>query len=319
MAYFYAKISLFAAEIFLCILIATQVFAGTDAESNREIKQEVVVVIAGGFGSCPDDLIFDRAIRAGKSADMQRLFAMYVLPVLKRKQFADRPTIFSLCYSGPDSLASSLTQSISGRYAWNRDDLKRNAEGVKTFSVSQGKSLNELRFLEPVTMELKNYLQSRKDLGLKVRLYLIGHSYGGFTALQLADFLADDLVGLVTLDPISMLSCQAKEMATKVYSTIALKHDGCKLAPNDVFSLKSIDRILHVIEQAKGTVWWYHIYQKAFPWLHSDAVMSASGSAPLEEQVVAKDFRSPIVAGDFHSQLARHGAVWNKIAAQFDR
>ena len=158
MAHFYAKIIFFAAEIFICILIATQVFAGTDAESDRETKQEVVVVIAGGFGSCPDDLIFDRAIRAGKTADMHRLFAIYVLPVLKRKQFADRPTIFSLCYSGPDSLASSFTQSISGRYAWNRDDLKRNAEGVKTFSVSQGKSLNDLQFLEPVTIELKNYL-----------------------------------------------------------------------------------------------------------------------------------------------------------------
>ena len=319
MAYFYSKIGFFSTEFLICFMFASQALGDTVAVADHMIKEEVIVVIAGGFGSCPDELLLDRAIRAGKTAEMQQFFDAYVLPVLSKEIFAYMPTIFSMCYSGPDSLASSFTQSISGRYAWNKEDLHRNSEGVRTFSITQGKSLYDLQFLESVKLELKNYIQSRRDLGLKVRLYLIGHSYGGFTAIHLASFFADNLVGLFTLDPISMLSCQAKEMVTKVYSTIALKHDGCKVAPNDSFSQKSIDHILKVVEKSNGGRWWHHIYQKAFPWLHSDGVVSASGLAPLEEQFITKDFRSPIVAGDYHSQLARHELVWKKIAAQFER
>jgi pimeloyl-ACP methyl ester carboxylesterase len=150
-----------------------------------------------------------------------------------------------------------------------------------------------------------------------VRLYVIGHSYGGFTGIQLADYLADDLAGLFTIDPISMLNCQAKEMALKVYNTLALKHPGCKSAPEDTFSIASVQHLLERNKEFPKAFWWYHTYQKEFPWLHSDSIKNGSGESPGEQQIFLKEFKSPILFGDYHSQLARLDLVWDLISLKF--
>jgi hypothetical protein len=265
MAYLHPKIAIFTA--FLCVLSGLP--AESSAESipviNESIKEEAVIVIAGGFGSCPDDFIFDRAIRAAKTADMYQRFINRVSPSFNADKNFAHVNIFSICYSGLDNLASSLSQSISGRYAWNIKDLRLGAEGVRTFRVNQGKLLTDLEFLSPLKLELKTYIQSRKDLGLVVRLYVIGHSYGGFTGIQIADFLVDDLSGLFTIDPISMFNCQAKDMALKVYNTLALKHPGCKSAPEDAYSLASVQHLLQRNKEFPKASWWYNTYQKEFP------------------------------------------------------
>ncbi len=279
-------------------------------------REETLVVIAGGFSSCPDDFLLDKAMRAGKTAEMYHLFFQHKLHSLSQAKLGSLPAVFSICYTGPDNLASHYTQSISGRYAWNLADLQKDSPGVKSFAIPQGLPLKDVGFLSYIKGELRDYLQSRKSAGVTVRMYLIGHSYGGFTSIQLADEFSEQLAGLFTIDPISMLNCQAKDMATKVYSTVSMQHPGCKSAPNDPYSKQSIARILEDVHKSGGRKWWYHTYQNAFPWLHSGPIRSQSGSSPTTQLFTLRDFKSAFVDGDYHSQMGRSEAVWSLISAQ---
>ncbi len=102
-------------------------------------------------------------------------------------------------------------------------------------------------------------------------------------------------------------------MATKVYSTISMKHEGCKSAPNDSYSLQSIENILVSVKQSNGQKWWYHTYQNAFPWLHSDLVRNSLGESPETRVFTVKDFKHAVVDGDFHSQLGRNESLWQQL------
>jgi hypothetical protein len=285
----------------------------SDIKETHEDKKEILVVLAGGFSSCPDDFIIDRAMRAGKTEEMYQIFGKLNFPKTFQQRTGNLPTVFTLCYSGPDSLVGSLTQYISGRFAWNLGRLDKNNITVQSFGVPQGDLLTDVSFLSHIKSELKEHLDQKANEGIAVDLYLVGHSYGGFTSIHLAEYFASNLRGLITIDPISMLDCQAKDMATKVYSTLTMNHPGCQTHPKDSFSFESIRKIQIDIANSDGKKWWLHMYQRSFPWLRSDEIKGVTVENPENRELTLKDFNRALVDGDYHSQMGRNGEVWDSI------
>ena len=291
-----------------------------DAATVNLTQRESLVVIAGGFGSCPDDFVLGTLMRAGKTDQMYQLFFNKGLPNLILKKTGSLPSVFSVCFSGPDDLVADLTQSITGRYAWNLGKLdKAHSSMVKVFQIPQARALTSANFLTDMKRELQTYINNKKAAGIDIALYLIGHSYGGFTAIQLADYFSGNFAGLITIDPISMLKCQAHDMATKIYSTVTAQHPGCRTAPDDEFSLASIHNIQSEITKSNGKKWWYHTFQNAFPWLHSSRIPNGSGSNPENQVFTIDSFNSAVADGDYHSQMGRNEALWQSIVARFSQ
>ncbi len=276
-----------------------------------------VLVISGGFSSCPNDGVLDAAMRAGKTSEMyQQIWKKGIVNRIK-KSAGNAPAIFSICYTGPSSLASNFTQSIKGRFAWNLGVILEGRGGTQSFGIPQGEILENISFLSHLKAELHDYIKEVESDGSSVRIYFIGHSYGGFTSIQLADYFAERVVGLATIDAVSMLDCQAKDMATKIYSTLNKKLPGCLHAPSDPFSTKSIARIQNTIKDSNHNKWWFNAYQTTFPWLHSSYINSTSTKSPENEKFVLADFNSAILDGDYHSQMGRNEKVWNSISRRF--
>ena len=224
------------------------------------------------------------------------------------------PAILSTCYTGPDKLAKKFTLMIEGRYAWNLGELDKSIPSVDSFQLPQGTLLDNVNYLSHIKFEIQNFIQKKEEEGKTVDLYIIGHSYGGFTGIQLADYFHESFRGMITIDPISMLNCQAQDMATKVYSTITLKHPGCQTYPKDPISFASIARLKKDILQSNNEKWWINLYQRSFPWLRSSA-MNREGIVDIE--VLLKDFNNVVLDGDYHSQMGRNRKVWHIIRQAF--
>lgn len=282
-----------------------------------EIAIQPVVVVAGGFSSCPDEGLFDRVMRASKTAQMyDRVWQVGIIDRLARK-YGTQPAILTLCYSGPTRLAEDFAQSLQGRFAWNLNRLGKDSPVVRSFTVPQGELLQNISFLSHVKFELKKFIDRKEARGKDVKLYMIGHSYGGFTSLQLAKAFAEQMAGLATIDPISILRCQAQAMSTEPWQTATRQHKGCLEAPRDKYSRRSIEAMQNVLEASASEVWWYHSYQKTFVWLHSDAIAGPAPSAPENEAIDRRRFDDPLQEGDHHSQMGRARYVWERIAEHF--
>jgi len=134
-------------------------------------------------------------------------------------------------------------------------------------------------------------------------IYIIGHSYGGWTAMQLVlhlnalkesgDIPDLNIAGLVTVDPISPEHCHPEA------STILSNSAGCTSFPPDINGAKRAT----IRDNVK---WWRHYYQ-GFIFLHSDAM-------PDEEIDGVKVKQDKITAGEISvaeklDQPLRHIAV----------
>jgi hypothetical protein len=101
-----------------------------------------------------------------------------------------------------------------------------------------------------------------------VKLHLVGHSYGGWTIMQVAKNLPPEIkiVGLTTIDPISMKDCTAA-----VYASLILgggNISGCQRAPAD-FTDADVKSIRARIDR------WTNYYQTNFEFLHSGPIAAA--------------------------------------------
>jgi hypothetical protein len=119
--------------------------------------------------------------------------------------------------------------------------------------------LDNLSFLSHLKMEITRLRKTHGTLDM----YFLGHSYGGFTAMHLADTFIESVKLLVTFDPISILKCQSQQMATRLDLTLFGLHEGCGEAPTDMYSQEARKRIL------SEKINWLHYYQESFVWLHS--------------------------------------------------
>ena len=130
---------------------------------------------------------------------------------------------------------------------------------VVTYLVSgagSGKVIEEA----PDTM-IANVGQLLAGLGSS-RVFLVGHSYGGWTAMESVLKLdsRSKVVGLITLDPISRTNCTPAEFLST--------GRGCLEAPADFGATG-----LSAIAQRSG--YWGNYYQTASPVLHSGPITGA--------------------------------------------
>lgn len=279
-------------------------------------KTETLLVVAGGFASCPSEGIADLAMRGGKTSEMHAMIQK--TGILERLAAeTESRNILSVCFTGFNNLLSRYFQSLEGRYAWGTDPLEKGAEGTQSFEISQGEMLISSNFLAHVKSELANYIRTRTSQGVKVKLFLIGHSYGGYAAIHLAQYFTDNLVQLVTLDPISPISCQAKYLAGRIYRTLRLRHKGCREAPSDSYSLEITQNLIQSVRDSAGQKTWHNIYQRSLPWLHSGPIDFKSTPHLTNERIPTSKFESFLYRGDYHSQMVRNNEIWNQISGYF--
>lgn len=132
-------------------------------------------------------------------------------------------------------------------------------------------------------------LLTTKAQGARVRL--VGHSYGGWTALSLAKDLDPKLTvdALVTIDPISVRECNAV--------VLAAGGEGCRRAPTDF----GVDG-LAVIKKRVGN--WINIYQTSDTLLNSGPMNGAENDR--------RDY--PVAPFTPHSAFLDDSQVIDKIA-----
>ena len=101
----------------------------------------------------------------------------------------------------------------------------------------------------------------------KPKIYIVGHSYGGWTSMKLATNLRANtkIAGLITVDPISKQNCTPNTVINYVTSQ---PDSRCKEPPAD-FGSDQIEGI------ANRTKLWLNIYQTDFEPLHSGPIASA--------------------------------------------
>lgn len=116
------------------------------------------------------------------------------------------------------------------------------------------------------------------------QLFIIGHSYGGWTAMELARRLVGSFAvrHLVTLDPISKVLCTPDTFLTYAsqYKTGAPE---CTTAPRDF----TPDQIIRI---ADGVDRWTNYYETASMYLHADAIVDSDKIENVDMQYThAKD------------------------------
>lgn len=222
-----------------------------------------VFVVMGGFLSCPKstEIVYlpfaqvnDIGSRAKKTAD--ELTGAVDLK-------GGKVQFFVSCYSGLLKTGDPVEDLKLDSYAlrWNTTltpEAKLNIASEKKLAPSQ---VSSAAVLDDLIKDLLTHVAAVKN----PRVYLFGHSYGGWSVMQVALKLKDagiSVRGLVTLDPISPVGCKPGSVIGQVVNIPAA---GCTRAPSDV----STDQRLAI---GKATDFWLHFYQTQFRLLHSGGI-----------------------------------------------
>jgi hypothetical protein len=123
---------------------------------------------------------------------------------------------------------------------------------------------------------------SAESLATANRLFLAGHSYGGWLSMKVALAVDRPYSGVYTLDPISRETCSYENPF------------GCTSAPEDITKAQR-EQIRQRSER------WSNFYQNDNPFLHSSSILEAH-----------ENNRLPVG----HSEVAYHARVWDSISAQ---
>ena len=147
-----------------------------------------------------------------------------------------------------------------------------------------------------LTSSVPDFIKKFKDMVATVTnpdVFVVGYSYGGWTSMKLASELNEStaLMGLVTIDPISMVNCTTSSFLNSLFNQNPEK--GCTEPPSD-FGTATIT----AIENHAKT--WLNFYQEDQTVLHSGPIdvaqntrkdfnnsQSAHLDIPKDEAVVA--------------------------------
>lgn len=116
-------------------------------------------------------------------------------------------------------------------------------------------------YIEPVVTELATYVNEVASQVENPQVYLIGHSWGAWLNMKLAEMLPPDLKipGLVTLDPVSPLDCWPN-----LYLQLGPNYlKSCHQAPTDI-GVEEQENIFNRVNEN-----WRHFYQMQFIFLSS--------------------------------------------------
>ena len=195
-----------------------------------------VVLMFGGFASCP----------TGKHTPKTMHLYKVAKSVLNDiNQLYTRPAHYLLACYGRSNLTFRFYSSVHGSRLYRSHRLH-----------DMEKALGHIA----------------AKAGTNNAFYIIGHSYGGWTAMKMAAALPTTakIRRLITLDPISRKECSPIRFVNAFLRTHirgGKTEPGCTRAPRDLAALGKIIR-------AK-THEWHNYYQKRFADLHSDVIKDA--------------------------------------------
>jgi hypothetical protein len=214
-----------------------------------EGSKPVQLIVFGGNRSCKPD-------RNDRRTPLLMDMAAKIVDVLAKLRSAGRQTdVLASCFLDYDKLR--FTRDVEAGENGRDEDI-----GVEELIARTGESATG-----------------------QSRLFLLGHSYGGWMAMKLAKDLAGrvEIDGLITVDPISRLRC--------TYTT----WDDCFSAPTDIVP-EERQRI------KTGTKQWLNFYQTQTPYLHSGTIDEADENQELEST---------------HFRIDTHEEVWTRLEQWF--
>lgn len=186
--------------------------------------KKVLFVVSGGYNSC------SKSSQASRRADAV-------------------PIVFS--YKAMEKTIKTRGVEVMTLFSCLNDDAPPDGEAEYVLSENRGEHFGSTK---DIRADIEAIL--KKNPGTAV--YLIGHSYGGYMAMYLAETLAGtpNLQGLFTLDPIGP-DCGALG--------VVFGSDACHSAPTDRDN-KAI---------ARRTATWHNFYQVEDSWLSSSEIPEA--------------------------------------------
>lgn len=199
-----------------------------------------IIVMIGGFNSCPSRLWGD--IHQGNMGiASRRLLSM----VTTNNEVADTEYVVS-CF---------LRSNQDVRFVSSYDEGEREYYGHKDALIAE------------VTT-----LASRHP---NHRVYIAGHSYGGWLAMYLAEHLPAwvNISLMMTLDPISTVNCRPTTFIRSYLSSTWRVNpaQGCTESPTDLSTIGIGNRVRN----------WLNYYQVTYSILHSGYIAQAKGNAML--------------------------------------
>ena len=249
-------------------------------------------VVLGGFHSCTptgngDELnLYESKI--------WHAYSTTLLPAATT-ELGTSPQMIAGCFGTPN-LASPHSE-LAFRFA---------EVGVPPKQINLGSSwqdLTELRMAPVLSLLTESILKITHE-NRSIPVYIIGHSYGGWTAMRLVSQLLENhpeihssLRALYTIDPISPLHCSPSTFISAAIESIP----GCQRAPSDI----SGDERIFIRDHLQGR--WLNFYETQFHRLHS------SRMPELEEDKqsfkIRLEYTNPIF-NDAHNLISKDRRIW---------
>jgi len=273
-------------RLLLKILFAFSILASTSFGRG-------LVVISGGYQSCPRDgelLSFPHPPGMAKIVEA-------AAPLIRAVESKERGVdVVWSCFSGVKLEISPYDSLSRGpmNFVFANSPLSR-GEGVRHLSFASGDIADGIP-IEPFFEFIEDQIAKTKPSGI----YIAGHSFGGWTALQLGVRLAQkdvDIAGVSLIDPISPFQCPPNEMAVSIafsgHSPV-----GCRVAPRDL-NPQDMEAL------QTRTKWLVNFYQTKFVPLHS----SFLGYSGWNNRLIS-NFPRTVFLGDVHTYLATDPDPW---------
>lgn len=226
-------------------------------------KKTPIYILMGGYMSCP--LVFNSNSRINKVTDLLQERVENIQESLDQESY-NPPLYFTTCYTGPQ-LGASFSKSLSLDYF----ELNYSQSLQSTPDIVSNQSHKELiddALFVDVTPLTKLWTVLKKEIQTVANpvVIIVGHSYGGWTAIQTANHLMEnsiDVFGLMTLDAISPVHCHPSVLTDSVLQFKQTK--GCTRF-SEYLTSSQINRLQVNLN------WWLHFYQDQSYFLHSDDI-----------------------------------------------
>lgn len=257
--------------LMLAVLLITAGCNTTDSELNAlEAESAPLLVLSGGFGSC------GVGSQAGQDSPDPRTMDVY--KNLKK-------IITDLEKTGVKNIATAISC-----FPVTLIGASRSVYYVMSDEPEVVKSGLRQEFYDAVEKLAKS--EARRVT------HVIGHSYGGWNAMQLTKSAASELgvASLTTIDPISPVNCRPTNILINNDPNEA-GQTACKEAPSDVTNSERLG-----IAKKAGS--WSNFYQTDNITLHSSA---------MTEAAVNKLIKYGAGSGNAHIAISNNSVVWDSV------
>ena len=269
---------------FLLLVCVSFPFAGN---ADDAVSSHPVIVVMGGYNSCPRTTEWFNSTKGAKTIDLAKK-ADQLREELKGRYGVD-PKVIYTCYTG---ILKGLT--IDRLEFW---ESPLREFGVRSETTMYSSLISGNNVLIPFLRRIKSQLRELPS----PHVYLVGHSYGAWTAVHTAISLQEEfsVVGLLTIDAISPVHCKPVKM---ILSGLLLRSPlGCRQFPRDLrpdWLLPNVD-------------WWQNVYQDGFYFLHSSAVIELEESSEDRPEGHLKNVVVREFSWDPHGSLGNHTLPWS--------